>query len=103
MLTLRALNRLTGSAFTPASQNRARWEPWACEAAMSHGIILFLSLALFSWAGPPPTPAAPATVSSVSTISGDAEPGTPLVVIGHVFAPDGVTPAPNVIVYAYQT
>jgi protocatechuate 3,4-dioxygenase beta subunit len=24
-------------------------------------------------------------------------------VIGHVFAPDGVTPAPNVIVYAYQT
>jgi protocatechuate 3,4-dioxygenase beta subunit len=70
---------------------------------MSHGIILFLSLALFSWAGPPPTPAAPATVNSISVIGGDAEPGTPLLVIGRVFAPDGVTPAPNVIVYAYQT
>ena len=70
---------------------------------MSHGIILFLSLAFFSWAGPPPTPAAPTSVTSISVISGDSEPGTPLVVIGRVFAPDGVTPAPNVIVYAYQT
>jgi protocatechuate 3,4-dioxygenase beta subunit len=70
---------------------------------MSHGIGLFLSLALFSWAGPPPTPAAPATITSVSIIGGDSEPGTPLLVIGRVFAPDGVTPAPNVVVYAYQT
>ncbi|HMF92468.1 MAG TPA: hypothetical protein VKL40_17630, partial [Candidatus Angelobacter sp.] len=36
-------------------------------------------------------------------ISSRFEPGTPLIVTGRVFAPDGVTPAPNVIVYAYQT
>lgn len=45
----------------------------------------------------------PANVTSVSIIGGNSEPGTPLVVIGRVFAPDGVTPAPDVIVYAYQT
>lgn len=33
----------------------------------------------------------------------DGEPGTALDVTGQVFAPDGVTPAPGVTVYAYQT
>lgn len=72
---------------------------------MSHGrIVLFLSWSLLTWAaGPPPTPAAPANVTSVGTVGGGSEPGTRLVVTGRVFAPDGVTPAPNVIVYAYQT
>jgi protocatechuate 3,4-dioxygenase beta subunit len=70
---------------------------------MNHGIALFLSLTIFFWGGPPPTPAAPANVTSVGIIGGSSEPGTRLVVTGRVFAPDGVTPAPNVIVYAYQT
>jgi protocatechuate 3,4-dioxygenase beta subunit len=33
----------------------------------------------------------------------EGEPGTALEVTGQVFAPDGVTPAPGVTVYAYQT
>jgi len=66
--------------------------------------MLFLSLAVSSLAdGPPPTPAAPAHVTSVGTIANSAEPGERLVATGQVFAPDGRTPAADVIVYAYQT
>jgi protocatechuate 3,4-dioxygenase beta subunit len=53
--------------------------------------------------GPPPTPPPPATVSSVGTIANANEPGERLEISGQVFSPDGVTPAANVIVYAYQT
>ena len=53
--------------------------------------------------GPPPTPPPPATVSSVGTIADANEPGDRLEISGQVFSPDGVTPAANVIVYAYQT
>lgn len=67
-------------------------------------VLLILSLSLTSLAsGPPPTPPAPVSVSSMGIIGGADEPGERLVVSGQVFAPDGVTPAPNVIVYAYQT
>ncbi len=38
-----------------------------------------------------------------TTIAGLGEPGERLVLSGRVFKPDGRTPAPNVIVYAYQT
>ena len=69
------------------------------------GILTFVcALSLISFAaGPPPTPAAPPNVGPVGTIAVPSEPGTRLVVTGQVFAPDGTTPAPNVIVYAYQT
>jgi len=53
--------------------------------------------------GPPPTPMPPANVSSAGVIAGPSEPGVRMVIDGQVFAPDGVTPAPGVIVYAYQT
>ena len=53
--------------------------------------------------GPPPTPMPPANVASVGTIAGPSEPGTRLVISGQIFAPDGITPVPGVIVYAYQT
>jgi protocatechuate 3,4-dioxygenase beta subunit len=67
-------------------------------------LILVFALGYVSFAaGPPPTPAAPANVTSVGTIAGQSEPGPRLVVSGQVFAPDGTTPAPNVVVYAYQT
>jgi protocatechuate 3,4-dioxygenase beta subunit len=56
------------------------------------------------WAsGPPPTPPAPANVSSVGTITDASESGERLVVTGQVFGPDGVTPVEGIIVYAYQT
>jgi len=53
--------------------------------------------------GPPPTPPPPANVNSVGIIGGPSEPGERLVFSGQVFAPDGLTPVPGVIVYAYQT
>ena len=67
-------------------------------------VLLILSLVLTGVAaGPPPTPAAPVSVNSVGVIGTVNEPGDHLVVTGQVFAPDGITPAANVIVYAYQT
>lgn len=67
-------------------------------------LLLVFSLALVARAdGPPPTPAAPANVAAVGIIAGEGEPGIRLAVTGQVFAPDGVTPAPAVIIYAYQT
>jgi len=53
--------------------------------------------------GPPPTPTPPAHATSTGTIAGAAEPGTRMVITGHVFAPDGVTPVAGAFVYAYQT
>jgi len=71
---------------------------------LTTGLVLICSLCLICYAaGPPPTPAAPANVSSVGIIAGYSEAGSRLVVTGQVFAPDGTTPAPDVIVYAYQT
>jgi protocatechuate 3,4-dioxygenase beta subunit len=64
-------------------------------------LLLTATAALAS--GPPPTPMPPANVSSVGVIAGPSEPGVRMVIDGQVFAPDGVTAAPNVIVYAYQT
>jgi protocatechuate 3,4-dioxygenase, beta subunit len=67
-------------------------------------VLLILSLAIASLAqGPPPTPTAPADVSSSGNIGDSNEPGQRLMVSGQVFAPDGITPVPNVTVYAYQT
>jgi protocatechuate 3,4-dioxygenase, beta subunit len=70
---------------------------------------LFVALAVINSSlgvgqtGPPPTPPPPADVSSVGTIANGTEPGERLEISGQVFAPDGATPAADVIVYAYQT
>jgi protocatechuate 3,4-dioxygenase, beta subunit len=64
--------------------------------------LLFASLAA-AQGGPPPTPLPPDDVSSTSMIAGPSEPGERLLVSGQVLAPDGVTPAPGVTIYAYQT
>lgn len=53
--------------------------------------------------GPPPTPEPPRNISPTGSIADAGESGARLIVSGQVFAPDGVTPAPGVIVYAYQT
>ena len=67
-------------------------------------VLLIFCLTMISLAaGPPPTPAAPASVNSLSIITAGSEPGERLIFSGQVFAPDGETPAANVIVYAYQT
>jgi protocatechuate 3,4-dioxygenase beta subunit len=44
-----------------------------------------------------------ARAMSSATLSGPKEPGEPLHVTGRVFAPDGVTPAAGVTLYAYHT
>jgi protocatechuate 3,4-dioxygenase beta subunit len=45
----------------------------------------------------------PATLPDTTRIAPENEPGEPLVLRGRVFAPDGVTPVPDVIVYAHHT
>lgn len=45
----------------------------------------------------------PANVPTVGRIAPASEPGTPLVVHGRVFKSDGVTPAPDVVVFGYHT
>lgn len=51
--------------------------------------------------GRDPSPCAQAT--SKARLTKEGEPGEPLHVTGRVFAPDGATAAPGVILYAYQT
>jgi protocatechuate 3,4-dioxygenase beta subunit len=48
-------------------------------------------------------PSRPATMAWQGTIAPAGEPGEPLVVAGTVYGADGTTPAPGVVVYAYQT
>lgn len=45
----------------------------------------------------------PRSISEVGRIASPSEPGTPLYIHGKLFQRDGVTPAPGVIVFAYQT
>jgi protocatechuate 3,4-dioxygenase beta subunit len=45
----------------------------------------------------------PARVESTARIAPEAEPGTPLVIHGRVFAADGRTPLPRALVFAYHT
>ncbi|MGH9459445.1 MAG: hypothetical protein ACRD2J_17560 [Thermoanaerobaculia bacterium] len=45
----------------------------------------------------------PAKLASVGRIAPAGEPGTPLVIHGRVFREDGATPAPGIVVFAYQT
>lgn len=45
----------------------------------------------------------PDDVGPVGRIAPEGEPGTPLVIQGRVYRPDGRTPAAGIIVFAYQT
>ncbi len=45
----------------------------------------------------------PAGFSWTAILAGPSEPGERMRLIGQVFATDGVTPAPSVIVYAHHT
>lgn len=47
--------------------------------------------------------AAPADVSWTTVLAGPSEPGERMRLIGRVFAADGVTPAPDVVIYAHHT
>lgn len=46
---------------------------------------------------------APPEASWRATVAPEGEPGTPLVVSGVVYGPDGTTPAEGVLLYVYQT
>ena len=46
---------------------------------------------------------APAVLTAEARLAPAGEPGTPLVVTGVVYRPDGRTPAAGVLVYAYHT
>lgn len=45
----------------------------------------------------------PSKLTNVMTIAGQNEAGGRLIITGTLFKPDGVTPYPNVILYAYHT
>ena len=45
----------------------------------------------------------PSKLTNVMTIAGQNEPGDKLIITGTLFKSDGVTPYPNVILYAYHT
>ncbi len=45
----------------------------------------------------------PQRLTSVARIAPESEPGTPLVIAGHVYRADGRTPAPGITVFAYHT
>lgn len=45
----------------------------------------------------------PETLSWRTTMAPEGEPGEPLILRGTVYQQDGTTPAPGVVVYAYQT
>jgi protocatechuate 3,4-dioxygenase beta subunit len=47
--------------------------------------------------------ARPATIDTLARIAPPHEPGTPLVIHGRVYAEDGRTPVPDVVVFAYHT
>lgn len=61
-----------------------------------------LFIALFI-ASPAEMRDAPRDPPSLARIAPETEPGQPLAISGTVYAPDGQTPAPGVIVYAYHT
>jgi len=63
------------------------------------GTPLVQAIARGAKIGDGPCAAAPSKI----TIADEHEPGPRMVVSGQVFLPDGVTPAPGVIVYAYHT
>src|SRR4029077_16534354 len=65
-------------------------------------MLATISPAIHAGSGPP-IPQPPADVSSTGVIADVHEPGVRLEISGQVFAPDGTTALPNVIVYAYQT
>jgi protocatechuate 3,4-dioxygenase, beta subunit len=69
--------------------------------------IAFFAAVYATWAQstpqhPLPAPP-PANVTSHAVLVSAKEPGKPLVVDGRVFAPDGVTAAAGVYIYAYNT
>jgi protocatechuate 3,4-dioxygenase beta subunit len=78
-------------------------------AALGIGSIVVVSFSAVAFAAAPPETrpaheAGPcATASAQGRVTPDGEPGTPLVVRGHVFLADGVTPAAGVILYVYHT
>ncbi|MBW3671159.1 MAG: protocatechuate 3,4-dioxygenase [Acidobacteria bacterium] len=45
----------------------------------------------------------PRELTSIARIADSEEPGTPLLIHGRVYLPDGVTPAAGVVVFAWQT
>ncbi|HKA35362.1 MAG TPA: hypothetical protein VKH43_00985 [Thermoanaerobaculia bacterium] len=77
---------------------------WFVKPAAMSGVILAAMLLRVTASSAEPAPSNPcAGATSVAVLAGPEEPGERLVVTGTVFAPDGVTPAPGVFLYVYNT
>jgi len=66
----------------------------------SHGDARAQGLPECEWCG---ADEAPPALKSAIRLAGDREPGQPLHLRGTVYAPDGVTPAPGILLYLYHT
>lgn len=93
---LLALTAAIAAALAPLQAEQDQNDPFtglspnALEHARTNGLVMIHR----------PTPP---NLSWTTQITKDEEPGERLVVEGQVFRPDGRTPAPGVIVYAYNT
>ena len=82
---------------------RDRPGPFRFDALSAAGIAAALLSAGISAASEAAASGPCAQATSTAALSGPEEPGERLVVSGTVFAPDGVTPAPGVFLYVYNT
>lgn len=83
------------AAFVAATLPAAALGAWALKSDQVHG-----QTTAQNWQG---AADAPANVSWRTVITQAAEPGEPLLMSGRIFQPDGVTPAPGVLLFVYHT
>ena len=77
---------------------------WFVRPAVLSGTIVAAVLLRGTAPGAEPVSGNPCErAGSVAVLAGPEEPGDRMAVTGTVFAPDGVTPAPGVFLYAYNT
>lgn len=83
----------------PSRRSRLRWMLALAAAA----VLPFTFSRVGEAQQAPEVATAPQNLSSQADITSPEEPGERLVITGRVFAPDGETPVPGIIVYAYHT
>ena len=76
---------------------KTRW------SGIAAAVLLGFGWAASAWPARQDVNDAPANPPASARIAPAGEPGAPLVISGTVYAEDGTTPLPDIVVYAYQT